>query len=255
MIYWFSGTGNSEHVAKCLAAETGERLVSMAECVKNGAAVCDVRDGERLGFVFPVYFYGLPSIVNDFLALLKAHTAPDTYVYCVLTCGGSTGNADEMLRGRLKEMHLPLTASFAVKMPDNYILLYEPQSGDEVKAALEHSEKALQRVVSRVVGRVTGADKSVRGFAPKTKTALFYGFYALARRTKPFRADKSCIGCGKCESICPTKTIKITDGRPTWTVPTCALCLACLHRCPQTAIQYGHNTVGRARYTNPHIDE
>ncbi len=255
MIYWFSGTGNSRYVAQRIADETGEKLVSMAECVKNASAECDARDGERLGFVFPVYFYGLPSVVLRFLTLLSAHTAPDTYVYLVLTCGGSTGGADKAFRGKLKEKQLPLTASFAVKMPDNYILLYEPQTADEIKTRLEQSETALQRVVSRVVGRVTGADKSTRGFAPDIKTALFYGFYSLARRTRGFRADANCVGCGECERNCPTQTIKMKDGAPVWTNAQCALCLSCLHRCPKTAIQYGQNTVGRARYFHPRADK
>jgi NAD-dependent dihydropyrimidine dehydrogenase PreA subunit len=31
----------------------------------------------------------------------------------------------------------------------------------------------------------------------------------------------------------------------------CVLCLACINRCPVTAIQYGNATKNRRRYVNP----
>jgi NAD-dependent dihydropyrimidine dehydrogenase PreA subunit len=41
-------------------------------------------------------------------------------------------------------------------------------------------------------------------------------------------------------------------GRPAWE-GQCTLCLACLHRCPAEAIQYGKETVGKGRYVNPRV--
>ncbi|WP_407057868.1 EFR1 family ferrodoxin [Gudongella oleilytica] len=58
-------------------------------------------------------------------------------------------------------------------------------------------------------------------------------------------------GCGVCEKICPSGTITMNMKRPEWTEERCIHCLACLHRCPQNAIQYGRKTDGRGRYINP----
>lgn len=41
---------------------------------------------ESVGFVFPVYFYTVPSIVMEFVAKLKLGDVK--YVYAVITCGG-----------------------------------------------------------------------------------------------------------------------------------------------------------------------
>ena len=58
MIFYFSATGNSQYIAQRLAEVTGETLVSITECLLPG---------ERVGFVTPVYFFGLPSIVSEFI--------------------------------------------------------------------------------------------------------------------------------------------------------------------------------------------
>ncbi|MBN1673737.1 MAG: hypothetical protein JXR37_22005 [Kiritimatiellae bacterium] len=40
--------------------------------------------------------------------------------------------------------------------------------------------------------------------------------------------------------------------KPSW-LHRCEQCLACLHWCPQEAIQVGKKTVGRARYHHPDV--
>lgn len=57
--------------------------------------------------------------------------------------------------------------------------------------------------------------------------------------TDNFSVDASCIGCGKCESICPADSIQVTDGRPHWVSDRCAVCFGCLRICPTESITYG----------------
>ena len=67
MIYYFTATGNDQHVAERIAEATGDRLASITECLWNGTCSCVLEDGEGLGFVVPTYFGGLPSVVVEFL--------------------------------------------------------------------------------------------------------------------------------------------------------------------------------------------
>ena len=67
MIFYFSATGNSQYIAQRLAEVTGETLVSITECLKNHKYTWELLPGERVGFVTPVYFFGLPSIVSEFI--------------------------------------------------------------------------------------------------------------------------------------------------------------------------------------------
>lgn len=69
---------------------------------------------------------------------------------------------------------------------------------------------------------------------------------------RAFFAESHCIGCGLCEKVCSVGNIRITDNRPEW-LHHCEHCMACIHRCPKEAIQYGSKTKNRRRYYNPEV--
>ena len=59
MIFYFTGTGNSLYAAQKLSDE-GEQIVSMVDALRSKAFHYTLSEGEKLGFVFPVYFYRCP---------------------------------------------------------------------------------------------------------------------------------------------------------------------------------------------------
>ena len=109
MIFYFSATGNSKYVAQRLAGATGERLVFLRDAVRSRAYHYDLGRQERLGFVVPTYFFGLPSILTFFLKKLALNGYEDQYIYLVLTCGSTTAGAGSQMRKLLKEKGLALT--------------------------------------------------------------------------------------------------------------------------------------------------
>jgi Fe-S-cluster-containing hydrogenase component 2 len=52
--------------------------------------------------------------------------------------------------------------------------------------------------------------------------------------------------------VCPVNNIIIVDGKPHWQ-HRCQQCLACLHYCPEIAIQYGDKTLKKGRYHHPEV--
>ena len=62
--------------------------------------------------------------------------------------------------------------------------------------------------------------------------------------------QNKCIGCGKCEKICPARNIKLVDSRPVWG-KNCFSCCACYHICPVKAIDYGSITRKKSQYICP----
>ena len=54
-------------------------------------------------------------------------------------------------------------------------------------------------------------------------------------KDKDFYASDKCIGCGKCEKLCPLNNIKMVDKKPTWN-HNCTHCMACIGNCPVEAI-------------------
>ena len=47
--------------------------------------------------------------------------------------------------------------------------------------------------------------------------------------------QEECIGCGKCEDVCPVEAIKVVEGKATVS-DECIDCGACVDECPVEAI-------------------
>ncbi|MBN1434554.1 4Fe-4S binding protein [Candidatus Fermentibacterales bacterium] len=45
-----------------------------------------------------------------------------------------------------------------------------------------------------------------------------------------------CIGCGKCEDVCPWDAIEVIDGEAVIDPARCTFCLRCVEECPQGAV-------------------
>ena len=238
MIYYFSGTGNSKYSAEKLAVKTGDRAVSMVEALKNGAD--NIEAGEKTGFVFPVYFWGLPEIVRRFAESVKGRLGG--YVYCVITCGADTGGAAGLLA---KALGREPDYSASLRMPDNYVIMYDPCPKDKALKFLRHSDAELDGICADIIA---GKKRSEKSFMRSAKTAVLNIFYNPFRKTKYFFADDKCVSCGKCAQICPDGAIEIKNGKPEWIKPKCQHCTACINRCPQKAIQFGKKTAERGRY-------
>ena len=75
MLFYFSGTGNSLQAARAVA-QADEPMYDMAACLRSGRFRFPCEKGEAAGFVFPVYFGGLPSVVADFVSKLLIDAPP-----------------------------------------------------------------------------------------------------------------------------------------------------------------------------------
>jgi uncharacterized protein (DUF362 family)/NAD-dependent dihydropyrimidine dehydrogenase PreA subunit len=65
--------------------------------------------------------------------------------------------------------------------------------------------------------------------------------YALSPRIVP----ESCIGCGKCERICPVGAITMRDGRAVVDLSDCIRCYCCHEMCAEGAIRLERSRIGR----------
>jgi len=244
MIFYFSGTGNSYQAAAALLSP-GEEAADMAKWVWEGRFACSLPPEEPVGFVCPVYYGGLPSVVREFIAGLSLETA-DRYCYGVLTCGGAPQAAAEMLQKDLAAVGISLDACFTVTMPDNYVVMFTLDSQAKIDRTLSAAARELSRIKARVDAREKVPVKV--SAAGRALTRVMFPLYDRARRTGKFTADDQCIGCGTCAGRCPAHAIVMRDGRPKWIKERCIHCMACV-RCG--AVQYGASTVGKRRYTNP----
>lgn len=250
MIFYFSGTGNSLYVAQKLQESENEKLIDITDAINLNRFKYDVKDSEKIGIVFPVYFRGLPLIVSEFIDKLEIESDTRPYVYAVITSGGSLGNADKILVKHLKKKNIELNSVFSIKMPGNYVMMYDVPTRDEQDLTLQSAEKQIEKIIRLLEVYKKGNFVSDRGYFALL-TPLVYRTYGIYRKTKKFHATDSCISCGLCERICPSKAIEMTSGKPRWMKDKCNHCTACINRCPKKAIQYGNSTKKRGRYVNP----
>lgn len=242
-IYYFTGTGNSQMIAEELAARLPDcKTEKITPELAKGTSVSGCA-----GVAFPVYFLGLPHIVREFLT--NAEIQKGTYCFAVANMGNMTGNALPFIRKILKTKGVCLQAEYAIKMPENYTPMFKPETNAEQKKLFHAARQKIKVIADDVRNR--------RKLKPKFYHPLFNVYHNfmhrdIAKMDKNFTVQSTCNGCGKCKKICPVSNISIENGIPEWH-HNCEYCFACLHYCPQKAINCGKNTINRERYQNPYI--
>lgn len=260
MIFYFTGTGNSLAAAQTIAKATDDLLVDIGASYKLQDLDFTLEQGEQLGFVFPLYYWTTPNIIDAFLERAHFRTgnkesfAPG-YCFAVVTCGGGfIGNAARIFGTRLLTAQgINLDASFSIRSVGNCTILYPPAQGKKREQLLAHAELEARKAAERIKAREHVHAERRNPFGVLMSSINEKG--EKLRSTAEFYTLPTCIHCGRCAELCPTNTITMIDRTPRWSELGCTQCLACLHRCPTNSIQYGKSTETRGRYTNPVLNE
>lgn len=248
-IYYFSGTGNSLHVARTIAEQLGDSKVINIAWLKPDV-IEDKND--TVGIVFPVFYLDAPNIVKDFVKKLRLD--PNAYVFSIATCGGQSGNSFQTLDKILKVKGGHLSAGFTLKTVDNAYIgmnLVTPLENREkiLKASDEELTKIIEILNKREKHKLKLNYNIVSGIEGGMSSTFATHLYGLPRR---FNVTDKCTGCGICQKLCPVGNIKQVDKKVTWG-DNCTQCLACFHWCPQAAIEIGKKSGNIARYHHPAI--
>lgn len=267
MIYFFSGTGNSRFAAHQLGCAIADstRFIPDLNPYREKLPL----DGENpegasatrltgVGFVFPVYSWGVPPIVLDFISKLpqawvegvrEAHLP----IWCVATCGDETGNAVEMLRSALRKRGLQLAGAWSVIMPNVYVLL--PGFGVDSEALAKRKMEAAAERIAGIGRRINAREWEVdvhTGSVPALRSLAFPLFRRWGVDTRKWHSTDACTGCGACARACPAGNIAMVGRRPQWGTD-CLSCCACFHVCPEGSVQYGRITrrMGQYKFKKP----
>ena len=252
-ILYFTATGNSLYIAKSMGGE----LLSVPQMIKEG--VYEFTD-EKIGIVFPVHGWGVPSYLVDFL---KKATFNCGYLFAVATYGIYSGAVAKHLIDIGSEAGFRFDYINRIKMVDNYLPGF-----DMKKQVEEEPKKEIEKQLAAVKSDVASDKKWIlkENFLQKVSFN-----YMKSRENKPFskkrlkihvygeginrylQVDDTCTQCGVCTRVCPAGNISIDEKNGKITLgDTCFSCFSCVHHCPSNAIHINGEINGN-RFINRHI--
>jgi ferredoxin/flavodoxin len=260
-IYYFSGTGNSLHVAKELQKRLpGSKIIPIVRFLDNDVVITK---GETVGFVFPIYFTTVPAPVRRFLKKLNLESA--NYTFSVVTRIGTFCVANIDIKRILKKKGKSIDSQFILNMAINSPTGLKPGKGDE-NWVNKINEKKVSQLESGVQSRLDSIHKIIlaqeifpkKAFPNPFLSLLERIMYLLTYNTKTqinFYTDSTCTGCGTCEKVCLSRKIKMHNKRPVWQKDVnCYYCYACFNFCHMQSILVKNKyTKKDGRYFHPDI--
>lgn len=247
MILYFSGTGNSEYVAKRIGKVVNDAVIDLFDKIR-GKDYSDMYSDKPWVIVAPIYAWRIPRIVEEWMLWTKFCGNKD--IYYVTTCGDSCGDAAGYAKKLSDDKKMQFKGLTTLVMPENYIAMFNAPDREKALEIIEDQERKITTIGRYIkVGRdfpkpkIHIAEKMMSGVV----NDLFYPIFVHAKK---FYATEDCIACGKCELLCPLENIHLVDGKPVWG-NNCTHCMACICKCPKEAIEYGNNSKGKPRYTCP----
>ena len=250
MILYFSGVGNTRLVARQLAALCNDRCQAIEASTPPLTAFC--REDETLVLCFPVYAWGPPLLVEEYLKRSQTEviqTKPKR-LYMVCTCGDDIGMTDVFVNKLLKPYGRCADAVFSVQMRNTYVSLpgFDVDDDALVRRKLQHAATRLPSIIEAIRQRLHQAYDVYPGAYPWFKSCilrpLFNRFLVTDRF---FRTTEACTRCGACAAACPVDNIHLQSDGPRWK-GSCTGCLACYHRCPTRAVRFGRTTEHKGQY-------
>ncbi len=255
-IFYFSATGNSLTVAKDIAKGLQAKLVSVVSLFDQKHIQTNAK---IIGLVFPIYESKAPGIINEFIS--KIDDINSKYVFAVCTYGVRPLKSLRKLDTLITQSGGTLAGGFTVKMPHNGLGIKKISQKKQGNMFADWNQKCGQIIDYVTQGKQgeieTGSRvqivfffaimlRNLPSLLPLLKIAITKGWDSIG-----FYADDNCNLCGICEQICPVNNITLEE-EPVWS-DHCLNCFACLHWCPEEAIQIASLTKKMKRYHHPQV--
>lgn len=238
-IYYFSGTGNSLHVAKELQKRIPQTSLIPIISLSNKNTI--PTNGETVGFVFPIHFTSVPMIVKSIIKKFDLKSAK--YIFAVATRAGYPCSAFTKLEKILMKKGKRLDSYLILNMASNDPKFkdWHQATEDEIEFFESEIQARLNLFKKIIMDKVTFKEKDTHVIYPVNFVLEHLGglFAEMAKYSKEeLYADANCSGCGICETVCLSQKIKMVNNKPIWLKNVkCFFCNACLNFCPVRSIQ------------------
>ena len=239
-IFYFTSTGNCLAVAKKL----GGQLVSIPQAIHSSELFYQ---DDVIGLVFPIYGFGMPRMVRQFLANVSWKAG---YSFAIGTYGNLPGAAMMNVQKFAIKHGQRFDYAESLLMVDNYLPGFD--INDQIaKLPAKQVDDNLARIMTDIRSRKTLIAKAGLGW--RAFTAVIQsgeGLFMNGKQAQRYIVNQDCTKCGICAKICPAENITVTDSVAF--KDQCEGCLGCVHLCPQNAIHM-KNEKNAARWRNPDV--
>lgn len=251
IIFYFTGTGNSLYVAKELAKSFKQAdILAIPQVVDKEEY--NYEEYSKVGFVIPLYFMGMPTLVKDFIDNIYIPNAE--YIFSVVTRAYTKGLVFTEINKSLRKKGRSLSYGKYISFPDSYIRWAEACNEDMQEKLFNNAEKQLDIINKEIMDEKRVIEKE--GIILNTTSSVVNKFWliTLPTKNKTFKSNNDCIQCGICIKVCPAKNIKLENNKLEWD-KKCQDCMACVQSCPHKAIYFNKKTENKRRYRNPNISK
>jgi flavodoxin/NAD-dependent dihydropyrimidine dehydrogenase PreA subunit len=255
IIFYFSGTGNTEFIAKkfqaALQAKGFDVKLEAIDLIKDKT---DLNEYNLIGIGFPLYAWNLPLNVRNLIINFTKVKGKDAFVF--VTMGGPTAlGALGITADLLKSQGFRVVSAEGIEMPSNDNILFD---GDNpMSERSQRMRQAATEKVKEIVNSIQSGKSKISGNNLFMKSLSRLTGFWINKIYRPyfhyhkFWVDEKCLPeCRMCEEFCPVGNIKKIDIQKVVFDRICILCARCINCCPVQAIQYGQSQK-KQRFKDP----
>ncbi|MBU9727415.1 EFR1 family ferrodoxin [Diplocloster modestus] len=232
---YFSGTGNTRY---CM-----EKFMELADHdaeilpLEDLHTVEKIKSQDTVVLGYPIYYSNLPMIVRKFI-IQNRSIWKNKKIFLIATMGMFSGDGAGLAARLLKKYGAEVVGGIHLQMPDCI---------SDVRALKKPLEKN-QLIIKRAEGKIAKAAEKMKNGRPSREGLGFFSHLAGLFGQRLYFYNKTvkgvnllkirserCVGCGKCEELCPMKNITVVEGKA---VPggNCSMCYRCVNHCPNQAL-------------------
>ena len=231
VIYYFTGTGNSQNTARIIAKEIGgAELISVKQDAKNAPAT----DADMIGFICPIYEWDIPTPMEKFIKELEIN--PNAYIFSVVTYIAIHGRCFETIEEILKSKGTYLHYAKAIRCVASQCIAYAPFPPEKIMTL--YSRRKAVSVGKKIAQKKQNKYPKMSRVTRRLYSKMMMPFINIQHEyDKGFYPSEDCIGCGICQKVCPCHNITMDDKHPVFN-HQCIGCNACVVYCPKKAIKF-----------------
>jgi len=232
-MFYFSGTGNSEYIAKLFCQNKNATCHSIEERI-DFEEIISAED--VIAFCYPVYMSSVPRMMREFVAqYMNPLKGKKIIIFCTQLMLSGDG-----------------TRKFAMLFPKNYVEViytehfFMPNNMNDIPILPISSEAGIQKFLARANRRMESTCRDIqdgtvkkRGFSiPSRILGVPQAVFMSAVEKQANRGvsiDGDCTKCGLCIAICPMGNFSMENGDIRHN-HNCTMCYRCINRCPEKAI-------------------